>query len=96
MTGRDYRLGKLSLVDRAARIDEERTRKLQVANAGQDKRTADQYLAALERETEASLRHSASWRAGKPLADGERWPNLTSADLGNRADRPDKGRWQGA
>jgi hypothetical protein len=60
---------------------------------GQDKRTAAQYTTDLARETEWSLRRSPSWRAGKPLADGERWPNLTSADLGGRGDRPDKGRW---
>ncbi len=66
---------------------------VRVPASGQDKRTGDQYRAALERETEASLRRSPSWRAGKPLAEGERWPSLTSADLGGRGDRPDKGRW---
>jgi hypothetical protein len=93
MTGRDYRLGKLSLVDRATRIDEERVRKLQAAGAGKDKRTEQEYAAALARETEASLRRSASWCAGQPLLEAERWPTVTSADLGGRGERPDKGRW---
>jgi hypothetical protein len=72
MSGRDYRLGKLSLVDRAARIDEERTRKLQAANAanaGQDKRTGDQYWADLVNEAERSLLKSRQWQAGHALED---------------------------
>jgi len=66
---------------------------VRVPAGGQDKRTGDQYRAALERETEASLRRSASWRNGCPLLQEERWPTITSANLGGRGDRPDKGRW---
>jgi len=59
---------------------------------GQDRRTGDQYRAALARETEASLRRSPSWRNGLPLLEEERWPRLTTADL-PRSDLPTKGRW---
>lgn len=63
---------------------------------GQDRRSGDEYRAALQRETEASLRRSASWRNGCPLTDEERWPTITSKGLGNRSgvpDLPSKGRW---
>jgi len=66
---------------------------VRVPAGGQDRRTGAQYLAALERETEASLRRSASWRNGYPLLEEERWPTITSSALGGRAERPDKGRW---
>ncbi len=63
--------------------------------SGQDRRTGDQYRAALARETEASLLRSPSWRAGEPLEDHERRPRLTSDELGSRkgSDLPTKGRW---
>jgi hypothetical protein len=63
---------------------------------GQDRRTGDQYRAALAQETEVSLQRSASWRNGEPLEDHERWPRLRSDGLGNRSgipDLPSKGRW---
>jgi hypothetical protein len=83
MTGRDYRLGRLDLVQRAERVDHEqqRARNLHVAGAGQDRRSGDQYRAALARETEASLRRSASWRNGQPLLEAERWRWRSSQGL---------------
>jgi hypothetical protein len=80
VTGRDYRLGKLSLVDRAARIDEERVRdasKLSQAQritaglstAGQDRRSGTEYAADLAGETDRSLAKSRNWQAGRPLSD---------------------------
>jgi hypothetical protein len=59
---------------------------------GQDRRTGDQYRAALQQETEATLRRSPSWRAGGPLLEEERWSRLTTADLPH-SDLPTKGRW---
>jgi hypothetical protein len=59
---------------------------------GQDRRTGDQYRAALVNEAEASLMRSSNWRAGRALDDGERWPRLTTADLPH-SDLPTKGRW---
>ena len=73
---------------------------------GQDRRTGAEYLAALERETEVSLRRSASWRDGQPLADHreqcdcertlagcvERRLSLRSGDLGSRAGIPQASR----
>jgi len=59
---------------------------------GQDRRTGDQYRAALQRETELSLQRSPSWRNGLPLLEEERWPRLTTADLPH-SDLPTKGRW---
>lgn len=95
---RDYRLGRLDPGRNAERVDHDQLR-VQYAKeptAGQDKRSGAEYAADLARETEWSLRRSASWRAGKPLAPGERWVWRTSQGLtvaaGARLDRPDKGR----
>jgi hypothetical protein len=85
MTG--YYPGSIDLASRAERVPNLN------GGAGQDRRTGDQYRAALARETEASLRRSASWRNGCPLLEEERWPTITSSALGGRGDRPDKGRW---
>lgn len=60
----------------------------------QDHRDGATYAAALARETEASLRHSPRWRAGLPLSEDERWPNLSSDQLGSRSGIPPHGgRW---
>lgn len=83
---RSFYPGRVDLQVRDERIPNVR------AEGGQDRRSGAEYLAALERETDASLRQSTSWRAGRPLEDHERWPNLTSADL-PRGDSPAKGRW---
>jgi len=64
--------------------------------AGQAHRSGSAFLAALERETEVSLCKSASWRAGKPLLDQERWAWTTSERLGSRSGvRAHGGRWPG-
>lgn len=61
---------------------------------GQDRRTGAQYRADLEAETERSLMRSPRWRVGLPLADDERWPRLSSDQLGSRkGELPTKGRW---
>jgi len=86
VSGRDYRLGRVSPGLAAERIPVERP------TGGQDRRTGDQFAAALARETEASLNASPSWRAGQPLEDHERWPTATSADL-PRSELRSKGRW---
>ncbi len=82
MTGRDYRLGRVSPGLAAERIP------VIKATGGQDRRTGAEYLAALERETEASLRSKTVW----PYTGPERWRAPTRADL-PRGQRPDKGRW---
>ncbi len=85
MSGRDYRLGRVSPGLAADRIPVERP------TGGQDRRTGDQFAAALARETAASLNASPSWRAGQPLLEVERWPRLSSEQLGSRSGIPPHG-----
>ncbi len=86
VSGRDYRLGRVSPGLAADRIP------VVKPTGGQDRRTGEQFAAALARETEASLNTSPSWRAGQPLLEVERWPAATSADL-PRSELRSKGRW---
>ena len=86
MSGRDYRLGRVSPGLAAEHVP------ILKPTAGQDRRTGLEYAADLARETEWSLRQSPSWRAGQPLEDHERWPTATSADL-PRSELRSKGRW---
>jgi len=85
LSGRDYRLGRVSPGLAADRIPVERP------TGGQDRRTGDQFAAALARETAASLNASPSWRAGQPLLEVERWPRLSSEQLGSRSGIPPHG-----
>ncbi len=41
---------------------------------GHDRRGGAEFAADLAAETERTLRRSAAWRSGRPLAPGERWP----------------------
>jgi len=84
--GRDDPLGRFSPGLAADRIP------VVKPTGGQDRRTGEQFAAALARETEASLNTSPSWRAGQPLLEVERWPAATSADL-PRSELRSKGRW---
>lgn len=77
MTGRNYRLGRLDLVQHAERIDHDvqRARNAHTPDSGHDTRTGDQYWADLVNEAERSLLKSRNWRAGRALAD-----HLTQCD----------------
>ena len=86
MSGRDYRLGRVSPGLAAEHVP------ILKPTAGQDRRTGEQFAAALARETEWSLRQSPSWRAGQPLLEVERSPTATSADL-PRSELRSKGWW---
>ena len=85
MSGRDYRLGRVSPGLAAEHVP------ILKPIGGQDRRTGLEYAADLARETEWSLRQSASWRAGHPLQDHERWPRLSSDQLGSRSGIPAHG-----
>ncbi len=60
---------------------------------GQDKRTAAEYAAALERETDRSLRDKSLW----PYTGPQRWRARSTLELGSgtaaRSGQPTTGRW---
>ncbi len=85
MSGRDYRLGRVSPGLAAEHVP------ILKPTGGQDRRTGAEYAAALARETEASLNRSPRWRAGQPLLEVERWPRLSSEQLGSRSGIPAHG-----
>ena len=85
MSGRDYRLGRVSPGLAAEHVP------ILKPTAGQDRRTGEQFAAALARETEASLNRSPRWRAGQPLEEQERWSWLSSDQVGSRSGVPAHG-----
>lgn len=81
MTRRDYALGRLDLSTRAERV------KIPDLKVRIERPIPDdaEFTRQLERATDVSLMQSPSWRAGLPLADGERWHWTVASKTGKGA-----------